>query len=438
MGLVDYSDSESETDAVSNPAPPPAQQRATAGAASKKPFQKVVDRSKPGRILVSLPGGRSTARDDDDDGNAASQGGDEPPAKRARTSKGGAFSGFNAFLPPPKNAGKKPTTTSVAGSGGAGAGGVKEANAPRPGIHLKTGAAPGFSRRTDVDMGDELDRADKSAPSSGGGGGMDLPEPKSRQPTIPAGQKPADEVKLVGKPLMFKPLSVSRKKPVKQATTKSMGTPSTASTSTTATTSAPATTTPTTAQAVAVETGPPQKKKISLFSIPNEPQDEPELKHDGNGEYEPLINTDGGPEKSSADAFAAYDAQYSSHGAPSQAATVSSAYDATSNSLDSIASDMNLSAAARRELFGRRGAPSADAAAARVISFDTEKEYAHNEQLRAAGEQQSHNPLRAIAPGKHNLRQLVSQVQNQREALEESFARGKAKQNDAGSRYGWR
>ncbi|KAJ8130323.1 hypothetical protein O1611_g3305 [Lasiodiplodia mahajangana] len=99
---------------------------------------------------------------------------------------------------------------------------------------------------------------------------------------------------------------------------------------------------------------------------------------------------------------------------------------------------MNLSAEARRELFGRRGAPSTNMAAAKVINFDTEKEYAHNEELRASGEQQIHNPLRGIAPGKHNLRQLVNQVQNQREALEESFAKGRAKQSEAGSRYGWR
>ncbi|KAI0446009.1 mitotic checkpoint regulator, MAD2B-interacting-domain-containing protein [Xylaria telfairii] len=410
MGLVDYSDSESETEAVAKPVP--ATQQPTASG-SKKPFQKVVDRSNPGKIRVNLPGSSSGQ----DNSNVAANE-DEPPAKRARISKGGAFSGFNSFLPPPKNIGKKPASSAVASTSS----GDKGKNAPRPGVHLKTGAAPGFSRNVDGDVGDDVDGDEKPASN----GGMKLPEP-----TIPAGQKPADEVKLVGKPLMFRPLSVSRKKPTKKAATKSTATTSNTSTST----SAPASTTSITN--IAAATVEPPKKKISLFSIPDETPERPEPRGEGDSEYEPLMNTEDSSRTSTADAFAAYDAQYGSYAAPSQAATVSSTASSTTyNSLEGIASDMNLSASARRELFGRRGAPSA--AGAKVISFDTEREYAHNEELRASGEQQTHNPLRAIAPGKHNLRQLVSQVQNQREALEESFAKGRAKQNDAGSRYGWR
>ncbi|KAI1124980.1 mitotic checkpoint regulator, MAD2B-interacting-domain-containing protein [Nemania abortiva] len=425
MGLVDYSDSESETEATAQPVPPKQQPTATG---SKKPVRRIVDRSQPGKILVNLPGSSSAGQD----GSNTSTTEDEPPAKRARTLKGGAFSGFNSFLPPPKNVGKKPAPSASSGD--------KGTNAPRPGVHLKTGAAPGFMRNTDGGLGDDI-YGDEKAASGGSDGGMNLPAPKSQQPTIPEGQKPADEVKLVGKPLMFRPLSVSRKKPTKKATTKPIATtPATSGstiTSTSTTTSTSILTTPTQTDATTVEP-PPKKQKISLFSISDEQPQEPEPKDESSGVYEPLINTDDGFEQSTADALAAYDAQYGSFAAPSQAATVSSAFSAASNSLDSIASDMNLSAAARRELFGRRGAPSADVAATKVINFDTEREYAHNEMLRASGEQQIHNPLRAIAPGKHNLRQLVSQVQNQREALEESFAKGKAKQSDAGSRYGWR
>ncbi|KAI1743516.1 mitotic checkpoint regulator, MAD2B-interacting-domain-containing protein [Xylaria scruposa] len=421
MGLVDYSDSESETETVAKPTPPT--QQPTVGG-SKKPFQKVVDRSKPGKILVNLPGSSSTQ---DNNGNTTTNG-DEPPAKRVRTSKGGAFSGFNSFLPPPKNLGKKPASSAPSTSG---SGGDKGTNAPRPGVHLKTGAAPGFSRSTDGDIGDDADGDERSAAN----GGMKLPEPKSQQPTIPAGQKPADEVELVGKPLMFKPLSVSRKKPTKKVATKSTAATSATPKSTATTTPAPIVST---TEAAVTKAEPPPKKKISLFSISDDTPEVSEPRDESNAEYEPLINTDNSFGMSTADAFAAYDAQYSSYAAPSQAAAVSSTASATFNSLDNIASDMNLSAAARRELFGRRGAPSADAAAAKVINFDTEREYAHNEELRASGEQQTHNPLRAIAPGKHNLRQLVNQVHNQRDALEESFAKGRAKQNDAGSRYGWR
>jgi hypothetical protein len=408
MGLVDYSDSESEAEVVvvAKPSPSSAVQTATN---SKKPFQKVVDRSKPGKILVNLPGSKDNPND------AATNNDDQPPAKRARVSRGGAFSGLNSFLPPPKNTAKQATS----------AGSSKGTNAPQPGINLKTGAAPGFSRSTDEDYGGETDGDDNLAPGSG----MGLPAPQSQQPTIPAGQKPADEVELVGKPLMFKPLSVSRR-PAKKATAKSTNTSQNATAPATTTTSNSQTT-----QALEAKGEPtPKKKKISLFSISDDVAEEPESKDESNGIYEPLVDTDDTP----ADAFAAYDAQYNTYAASSQVATVSSAYGAASNSLESIASDMNLSAAARRELFGRRGAPSAGAAAAKVINFDTEQEYAHNEVLRASGEQQTHNPVRAIAPGKHNLRQLVTQVQNQREALEESFAKGKAKQSEAGSRYGWR
>ncbi|KAI8626855.1 hypothetical protein F5Y19DRAFT_191654 [Xylariaceae sp. FL1651] len=409
MGLVDYSDSESEPEVTTKPVP-----TAPVDGGSKKSFQKVVDRSKPGKVLVNLP--RSSGQDD----SKTATNGDEPPAKRARTTKGGAFSGFNSFLPAPKNAAK--SAAAAAKSSGS-----NEKNVPRPGVNLKTGAAPGFSRDADGDDGDSLDvNAEQTS-----GGGMGLPAPKSHQPTIPAGQKPADEVKLVGKPLMFKPLSVSRN-PSKKITAKS-----TTSTTTPKNTTVPALATQT-SQIIESKIEPPPKKKISLFSISDETPEEPETAGESNGVYEPLFGTEETSEPSTADAFAAYDAQYSSYTTPPQATTVSSASGIASNSLDSIASDMNLSAAARRELFGRRGALSTDMAAAKVINFDTEREYAHNEVLRASGEQQIHNPLRAIAPGKHSLKQLVDQVQNQRDALEESFAKGRAKQSEAGSRYGWR
>ncbi|KAI1818723.1 hypothetical protein GGS20DRAFT_2063 [Poronia punctata] len=405
MGLVDYSDSDSETENVTHSAPA---KPATAGGSSsnKKPFQKVVDRSKPGKIRVNLPG--SVAQDD----SKTSINSDEPPAKRARTSRGGAFSGFNSFLPPPKNVGKQTS----AGKG---------AVAPPPGVNLKTGAAPGFSRDAEVDATEEVGQHEQ--PTQRNGMGLPAPKSQSEQPSIPAGMKPAEEVKLVGKPLMFKPLSVTRR-PAKKSTAKPTPVPKGAMSATTAVTVQQT-------QPADVKAEPPPKKKISLFSISDEPTAGPEPEEDSNEWYEPLADVDTA-DASTGDVFD----QYGAYAAQPQAqnATSHSLDGVSSNSLESIASDMNLSAAARRELFGRRGAPSADVAAAKVINFDTEREYAHNEILRASGEQQTHNPVRAIAPGKHTLRQLVSQVQNQRDALEESFAKGKAKQAEAGSRYGWR
>ncbi|KAI1247076.1 hypothetical protein MGN70_010962 [Eutypa lata] len=422
MALVDYSDSDSEPETTVQPPPAPAPApKATPSAGAKKPFQKVIDRSKPGKIVVNLP--QTSGRDESDTSDSTGQ----PPAKRARTGGGGgAFSGFNSFLPPPKNTGK-PTGASSSSSSGK--------NAPRPGVNLKTGSAPGFSRESNGDSYDEVGAKV---------GNTDSAESKQQQqPSIPAGQKPADEVKLVGKPMMFRPLSVSRKpkKNANKVATASKPTPTPAS-------STPSSVTPTEERSsLAPAKVEPPKKKISLFSISDEPEDDDVVGNTAaeDGVYEPMFSND--DDQSTSEAFAQYDLQYGSSSslgaAPPQSssATVSSssAGPGQSESLDAIASSMNLSAAARRELFGRRGAPDPSATAAKVINFNTDREYAHNEALRASGEQQQvYNPVRAIAPGKHNLRQLVNQVHNQREALEESFAKGKSNKNEASARYGWR
>ncbi|OTB20320.1 hypothetical protein K445DRAFT_41052, partial [Daldinia sp. EC12] len=365
----------------------------------KKPFQKVVDRAKPGKILVNLPQG-SSSRDESKLVNA----GDEPPPKRTRVAGrgGGAFSGFNSFLPPPKNVGK-PAAASSSGK-----------PAPRPGINLKTGATPGFSRETNENEEGGSDEARTTNEDA---------EPATKQPSIPTEQKPAEEVKLVGKPLMFKPLSVSRK-PGKKSATKAK--------SAIATPTPPAPPQPSEEPQKKEEKKvepPPKRQKISLFSISDEPDTEPiETNTSSTGVYEPMFST---PSTTTADEFAAYDAQFAASSiAPPPRATASS----SSDTLDAIAADMNLSAAARRELFGRSGEPSAS----RVVRFDTDREYAHNEALRASGQlQPTYNPVRSIAPGKHSLRQLVTQVQSQREALEESFAKGHGNRKEASSKYGW-
>lgn len=107
----------------------------------------------------------------------------------------------------------------------------------------------------------------------------------------------------------------------------------------------------------------------------------------------------------------------------------------TDQTLGNIADDLNLSRAQRRQLFGR----TADPSKSRILHFNTDKEYianqelAHQTDLAAA----QHNPVRAIAPGKHTLQQLVNAASTQREALEESFAAGRRNKKEAGSKYGW-
>lgn len=386
MGLVDYSDSDSGSEAEAPIKVPPKPTQSS----SKKPFQKVVDRSNPGKILVNLPQASAETKTNSD----------EPPAKRARTAGGGRFSGFNSFLPPPKNANQSKAAPASSSS-----------SRIKPGINLKTSAAPGFSRG-----GDDGDNMDTEA----GGGGMSLPAPKAQaQPSIPEGQKPAEEVKLVGKPLMFKPLSVARGKKKKvvplpkanvsttQEQPKVMGAADKAG-STSAPASAP---------------------KVSLFSLHTEEPSEPSTSSNTGGAYEPLFATESVTDQYESNGYGDY-TQYANTHAGTAVTTAPG-----SESLDDIANNLNLSAKERRELFGRGGA--GNQGAKRVINFNMDKEYQHNEELRAAGEEVTHNPVRAIQGGKHSLRQLVQNVQNQREALEDSFAKGKSNRKEASSRYGW-
>ncbi|KZZ95297.1 hypothetical protein AAL_04528 [Moelleriella libera RCEF 2490] len=384
MALVDYaSDSASDAEAAT----PPPKEAKPAHTTAKKPFQKVVDRANPRKIIVSLPSPAA----------ASSDGPQEPPAKRPRTTGGGLFSGFNSFLPPPKNTRTSAAATSAAGTA-----------LPRPGVHLKTSAAPGFSR--DTDDCDDDDKRDAVTSASS------LPRQQEPAPSIPEGQKPADEVKLVGKPLLFRPLSVAANtKKKKKAQPSSTGPAK----------SQAAGSLPSKAAGVPAAVEPPrqqQQPRPSLFSLHTEVEEPDHPPASVHGAYEPLFET-----AYPADTGVGQEQSVSyTEPVPSAAAT---------DSLDHMADDMGLSAAARRELFGRNGS---NFAAKKVVNFNLDKEYEHNEALRAAGDQQAHNPVRAIqGGGKHSLKQLVQNVQNQKEALEESFAKGRSNRKEASSRYGW-
>ncbi|KAJ6788319.1 hypothetical protein PWT90_05131 [Aphanocladium album] len=389
MGLVDYSESDSSGS------------EAEAAPAKQIPKSKAgVNKSKSGKIIVNLAGTATDATP------ATAAPSDEPPAKRARTAGGGRFSGFNSFLPAPKNAAAKPT-----------AGGSRA-----PGLGLRTSAAPGFSRdagassATDAETTDDRNGNGESHAAQPKSSGLSLPPPKSAvaaEPSIPEGQKPASEVKLTGKPLMFRPLSVAKGK---KKTSTAAPKPKPADTKPAAAASAPA--------SAATPAPAPPRKKVSLFSISTDdtrPAPGPSLSS-GSGAYEPLFDTSYTDEHNAA--------------AQAAAAAAAAAAETAVESVGDIANDMNLSATARRELFGRAG--SSTHAAQRVVNFNMDREYQHNEALRASGEQQTHNPVRSIqGGGKHSLRQLVSNVQTQKDALEDSFAKGKSNRKEASSRYGW-
>jgi hypothetical protein len=387
MGLVDYSSSsESESEPQPQSAVAGPQSAAPARQPAKKPAVEKL-RGADGKIRVTLNETKDVVAPSD------------RPAKRIKT-EGGVFSGFNSFLPPPKNTGKPTNFT-----GGSAAKGTSAA-APRPGVHLKTGAAPGFSRAVD---GGGLN----AALGEGGSEGK-----VTDGPVIPEGMKPEEEVKFVGKPLMFKPLSVARKMGKKKGAQAGAKTGH-ASTSTATTPKLPAETQAT--PRAQPERAPPPKT-VSLFSLPTE--EEPTTESTTSTyEYE-TIN----PQP----AYLAAAAAAAQPTAPSPEPAVEAP------SLDSIANDLNLSAAARRELFGRGGAK---ASAAQVRTFDLDAEYRANEEWRASGaaeQQQVHRPVSGLnASGKTNLRQLVNHVTSQRDALEESFSSGKTKRKEAGGRYGW-
>jgi hypothetical protein len=250
----------------------------------------------------------------------------------------------------------------------------------------------------------DAEKDESSRPA--GGINMNLPPPRKQEaaPSIPEGQKPAEEVKLVGKPLIFRPLSVGMNAKKKKKTTTPSAAPSSNGTVVPAPAQPPA---------------EPPKKKVSLFSLHTEEASD-EAPSSSNTAYEPLF------ESGYADP-----APYADY-AQDQTAPGTSA---NPESLDTIANDLNLSAAARRELFGRDGG---NFTAKKVVNFNMDKEYQHNESVRASGEQQSHKAVRSIqGGGKHSLRQLVQNVQNQREALEDSFATAKSNKKATSSKYGW-
>ncbi|KAK7544657.1 mitotic checkpoint regulator, MAD2B-interacting-domain-containing protein [Phyllosticta citribraziliensis] len=394
MNLVQYSDSEgSDTEAPStaHPAPKPAVN-------SKPAFQKVVDRSKPNKIRVNLPSTAGTEQ----------KNGDEPPAKKARTG-GGTFSGFNSFLPAPKRAGEA-AAKKAAGSG------------LGKGVSLKTSGAAAFSRQVQEEEGPADDH---------GTNGANEGHP-SKTATEPAeAEKTEEEVKLVGKPMMFKPLSVANNQKKKKKATSTTTNPKPAS-------PAVGASQPAARETNATPAPPKPKPKVSLFSISQEETvSAPSV---SSGDYQPILHSSnqtsttvegGNGEDETTDDYQQYQSYSTPQPTSSQAAP-------SANSLTSIAADLNLTAAERRQLFGRQGGKNRDdVPAVNVVNFNTDAEYKANEELRAAGETVQHNPVRAIAPGKHSLKQLVSAASTQKDALEEHFAAGRRNKKEAGSKYGW-
>lgn len=440
MALVAYSDSEASDSEPETTVPQPQQApkkptttttTATTSTGNSNNNNKLVDRSNPRKIRVALPDIKPEHNDDTDN-----------PRKKPKlggSGSGGAFSGFNSFLPAPKK-----TTTTTASSNSA-----TEKKAPaRKIFSLKTGAAPGFDREADAEMRNERafgnlgggnnngEDEDETIPKAGsmrdqeldfgnedknGGGGEE---------TLPQMKKP-EEVKLKGNPMMFKPLSVGRASQQKKRKAVSDLMPAAANVrrKEDGPVAASSTSTPTPA-AAAAPAAPAPKPKISLFSLSADDDNNSTPTTTTATTYEPLVYTPlnsapAGPSPAPEDTTTAQQPTYQT--------TTSD----NNNTLSTIADDLNLSKAQRRQLFGRN-APESVAASSRVLHFNTDQEYVTNQELAHTElAAQQHNPVRAIAPGKHTLQQLVNAASTQREALEESFAAGRRNKREAGAKYGW-
>lgn len=399
MALVDYSGSDSDSsneENIANSEPP------KPNPTSNKPgFQKVVDRSNPHKIKISLPEPtRATTLNGD-----VEQG---PPAKRAKLGSGGV-GGFNSFLPAPKR------TAEGSGIGGIRRGGLGS------GVNLKTGATPAFSR----EPAPKADGSNSKDESSEGGSvveSSDLDEAFSsteRTPDMPTPELGAEPKK---KSTMFKPLSVVNKKAQKRRVppTDSLRAPDSTN--------------------GGVTQPPKGATKASLFSTGDESNEASSTGSAIKGTYQPMVYQAEKPTT-----IPATNPYSEGSPLPNNYTAADSTYPQVEptqpqpQSLDAIATDLNLSASAKRQLLGRHYNANKAQPSARpnIVNFNTDEEYAANELLRQAGETVQHNPVRGIAPGKHSLKQLVNAASNQKDALEEQFASGRRNKSEAGSKYGW-
>ena len=400
MALVDYSGSEDSDQEEQTKS----QEAARVKVNTTKPsFQKVVDRSNPHKIRVNLSDLAKPEEFDDL----------ERPSKRAKVGSGG-FSGFNSLLPAPKR--------TAAPNGGPTTNGARKSGLG-VGVNLKTGAAPGFSR----DPMDAVSTSNEEGAETERSGDMNTihhdEEMHQKPPAIdesPSFLKPVEPVKLQGNTTMFKPLSVARKPQRKKAHT-AESLPNTK------------------LQVDEFMQKPKPAPKLSLFST-GEEIEPPRSSSTASGTYQPMIYTTTTPDPTPAPVDPSTDPQ------PSEDSNYYP-YDHPEprmdrfppiQSLTSIASDLNLTRAETRQLLGRqKHNDPAGPSPINIVNFNTDAEYAANEILRQAGETVQHNPVRAIAPGKHSLKQLVNAASSQKDALEESFASGRRNKKEAGSKYGW-
>ncbi|KAI1007757.1 hypothetical protein K3495_g471 [Podosphaera aphanis] len=375
QSLVNYSDSENSESSEENHV----DKQKPSSKSSKPTFQKVVDRSNTGKVKIPLP--EAFIKDNKEN---------EPPTKKVKAGED-TLSSFNSFLPAPK---RSMSATSISPSHTPNKKRVFIQNiGPAPGIYGNPASTDESAAEEQVVSTTDVNSVSNSRP---------------QQNAIP-------RVASARNSLLYKLLSVSRTSESKRSVTNSRSLP------------------------VTPKINPEKAPKVSLFSLSVETEKLTPSTNSRVDEYQPLIydiSEDADEESVGERVQPTYEdytptSSLSSFSVPPPAPTPP-----ISNSLQSLAERLHLSSSEKRQLFGRNKGVDLDLVS-NILSFNMDQEYSHNEELRAAGEQVVHNPVRSIAPGKHSLKQLVNAAQSQKEALEESFAKGKSNRAEASSRYGW-
>jgi len=299
------------------------------------------------------------------------------PSKRART--GGATLSFNELLPAPK---RNAETAKPKGLGS--------------NFALKTSSHAGFSREP---METTIVEESK------------LIEEKSSPFKNALESSVAEPVKITGNAMRFKPLSVanSKKKPKIPASSMIQK-----STTIPAKSVARSDVADKEAQPDMSNSRPP----ISLFSMQS--TETYDVTDDKTNEYEPLLFNTQDPEQIIEEELISHEIPQMQH---------------DPNSVNGVSANLNLSKPDQRRLFGRKVRDGAEAI--NITNFNMDQEYARNEELRASGAAIQHRSVKAIAPGKHSLQQLINSANNQKDALEDAWAEGRRAKGESGNKYGW-
>lgn len=385
MNLTAYSDSESEGD------------QPAAEAAPKPAFHRV-----GGRIKLNVPSLHHDVAHE------------PPPAKKPR------LGGFNAMLPAPKRPAASPAPPKRALGKGLAAG-----------VNLKTAAEPAFRREPRAHSDEHHDNGTKDPMHQDDFRAMlNLPPPKTAaleakpaSPTDPVTVEPPPQPPPPEPALpRFVPMSVAKGKKKKKPVAPRPAAPKASDLPLAAPQPAP------------TESKPPRKPRVSLFGVSSDTPAPANALPDG--QYRPLLYGIEDEELASApvpnDTFDPHATDHASDHAPTKADGPAP------NHLANIASALNLSEAERRQLFGNKGRTRPNVSSTKIVEFNTDTEYAHNERVRQQGEQVQHNALKSISgTGKNSLRSLVTQATSQKDALEDHFAAGHRNKREAGNRYGW-